>query len=271
MFLMILLMTSLLSSWVLAFILCRGPNRFLALDHPNERSLHTTPVSRLGGVAILTGILSGTLLGFQLNYFSKMPFILLLAASPIVAVSLLDDFRDLSIKLRLIGHATGAAILIFAVDNHSVVDLLFFQLPANTIAAQALVFLFIVWMVNLYNFMDGIDGLAGGMAVIGFGSIAFIGWYAGAEEFALFNAVLAIAAGGFLAFNFPPARIFMGDGGASTLGFLAAGSLIWAQRQDIFPLWLGVLIFSPFIVDASVTLLRRAISGDAFWRAHRSH
>ena len=125
--------------------------------------------------------------------------------------------------------------------------------------------------MNLYNFMDGMDGFAGGMAVIGFGTFAVFGWLAGQQLFAALNLIVAAAAGGFLLFNFPAARIFMGDIGSSSLGFLAAAFMLWADRNGIFPLWIGVLVFSPFIVDATVTLIRRILRRDKFWEAHKRH
>jgi UDP-N-acetylmuramyl pentapeptide phosphotransferase/UDP-N-acetylglucosamine-1-phosphate transferase len=107
--------------------------------------------------------------------------------------------------------------------------------------------------------------------VLGFGGYALLGAMAGAGLFTLLCLVLAGAAAGFLLFNFPRARIFMGDAGSSTLGFLAAAFALWADRDGLFPLWVAVLVFSPFFVDATVTLLRRALKGEKVWEAHRSH
>jgi len=115
------------------------------------------------------------------------------------------------------------------------------------------------------------DGFAGGMAVIGFSTLAMLGWWVGDPVFAALNLVIAGAAAGFLVFNFPPARIFMGDTGSSTIGFLAAGMLLWAERRGVAPLWVSMLIFSPFVVDATVTLVRRFVRGEKVWKAHKSH
>jgi len=115
------------------------------------------------------------------------------------------------------------------------------------------------------------DGFAGGMTVIGFGALGLVGWQTGNENFLLFNIVVVAATSGFLAFNFPPARIFMGDVGSSFLGFLAAGSSIWASKLEILPLWFSILIFSPFIVDATVTLIRRLSTGKKIWKPHKTH
>ncbi len=125
-----------------------------------------------------------------------------------------------------------------------------------------------MWMTNLYNFMDGMDGFAGGMTVIGFGTLALL-W--GGGPFAALAAVAAGAALGFLPLNFPPARLFMGDVGASVLGFLAGGLAILGWKHAVVPLWASVLVFAPFVVDATVTLARRMLRGERIWEAHRTH
>jgi len=129
----------------------------------------------------------------------------------------------------------------------------------------------VVWMTNLYNFMDGMDGLAGGMAVFGFGFLAMAAWFAGNTPLALMNASIAAAAVAFLLFNFHPARMFLGDAGSTTFGFLAAGLGLIGWRDGAWSIWFPVLIFSPFIVDATVTLVRRAMQRERFWLAHRGH
>jgi UDP-N-acetylmuramyl pentapeptide phosphotransferase/UDP-N-acetylglucosamine-1-phosphate transferase len=126
-------------------------------------------------------------------------------------------------------------------------------------------------MTNLYNFMDGADGLAGGMAVIGFTTYAAAAALSGETAFALTNAVVAAAAGAFLLFNFPPARMFMGDAGSVPLGFLAAAFGLSGWQAGIWPWWFPAIVFAPFVADASVTLVRRALRGEKVWQAHRSH
>ncbi len=131
--------------------------------------------------------------------------------------------------------------------------------------------LFVVWMINMYNFMDGMDGFAGGMAVSGFVTFSLFGWLAGHEQYATVSAITAAAAAGFLCFNFPPARIFMGDIGSSTLGLLAAMFSLWGVKDGVFPFWISLLVFSPFLADATVTLLRRLWRREAVWQAHKTH
>jgi UDP-N-acetylmuramyl pentapeptide phosphotransferase/UDP-N-acetylglucosamine-1-phosphate transferase len=117
--------------------------------------------------------------------------------------------------------------------------------------------------------MDGMDGFAGGMAVIGFSALAWLG-----QADAGFSAICLTVAGacaGFLVFNFPPARIFLGDIGSTILGFLVAACGLWGYQAELFPFWALLLVFSPFIVDATVTLVRRLLRGEKVWQAHRSH
>jgi UDP-N-acetylmuramyl pentapeptide phosphotransferase/UDP-N-acetylglucosamine-1-phosphate transferase len=127
------------------------------------------------------------------------------------------------------------------------------------------------WLANLYNFMDGSDGLAGGMAAIGFGCSAMAALAWGDIQLAAASLSIAGAAAAFLVFNFHPARIFMGDVGSIPLGFLAAAMGILGWRNGVWPLWFPVLVFSPFIVDATVTLTRRLLRGDKVWQAHKEH
>src|SRR5262249_7601544 len=114
----------------------------------------------------------------------------------------------------------------------------------------------LIWMANLYNFMDGIDGFAGGMALLGFGFLALLGAMGGPQFIALVALLTASAAAGFLVFNFPPARIFMGDVGSIFLGFLAGALAVLGVNDGLFDVWAPLLVFSPFVLDATTTLLR---------------
>ncbi len=259
-----------LSTW-LTRLFCHPAARFQILDHPNERSLHERPTPRSGGLAIVAAVFLAGLAG-AVAYRAPLQLLWIgLGALAVVVVSFLDDRMDLSPLYRLSVHAAAAGLLVYAGVGLSTLALPGFVWPLSAPAGAALSFLFVVWMVNLYNFMDGMDGFAGGMAVIGFGTLALLGWLAGSELFAALNAIVAAAAAGFLVFNFPPARIFMGDVGSSTLGLLAAAFSLWGAREGVFPFWVAVLVFSPFIVDATVTLARRLYRGEKIWQAHKTH
>jgi UDP-N-acetylmuramyl pentapeptide phosphotransferase/UDP-N-acetylglucosamine-1-phosphate transferase len=234
---------------VIVFLLKRGQ---LPLDHPNERSLHEQPVPRVGGI----GILAGVLLAFAL--LRAEPVLAALVAV-LTVISYLDDRSHLPIALRFGAHAVAAAVFVFttAPDVHP--------------AWQAVLALATMWVTNLYNFMDGSDGLAGGMALFGFGAYALAAWLAGDAVFVVVAASIAAAAAAFLVFNFPPAKVFMGDAGSIPLGFLAATLGILGWWAGHWPLWFPVLVFSPFIIDASLTLARRLLRGERVWHAHRTH
>jgi UDP-N-acetylmuramyl pentapeptide phosphotransferase/UDP-N-acetylglucosamine-1-phosphate transferase len=250
----IALIAFLVSAFAVAW-LAHGRAAQLALDKPNVRSLHTTPIPRTGGLGLLLGIAVSWLI-----VMPKLSWAWWLALVLIVVVSLIDDLRGLHAGARLIGHLLAATLTALML------------LPADTAPwLTAAVILGIGWMCNLYNFMDGSDGLAGGMTLIGFGTYAAAAWLAGSTQFALLNLAVALAAGGFLLHNFYPARIFMGDTGAVTLGFLAATLGIIGWQQCDWTWWFPLLVFSPFIADASITLARRAYSRERVWEAHRDH
>lgn len=222
------------------------------LDIPNERSLHTEPTPRTGGVALMTGIFSGWMLLTQF-----WAWWIVLPALGLFILSLVDDVRSLSVNTRLLGHFS-AALLLWSGAAFAWIWLL----P---------VLLFIVWMTNLYNFMDGSDGLAGGMALFGFSFYGIAGLLGGNEAFAMLNFSIAAAALAFLFHNFPPARVFLGDSGSIPLGFLAAAFGVWGWQRSYWPFWFPLLVFSPFVADATVTLLKRTLRGKEITQAHRGH
>jgi UDP-N-acetylmuramyl pentapeptide phosphotransferase/UDP-N-acetylglucosamine-1-phosphate transferase len=218
---------------------------------PNARSLHAHPVPRTGGVAIWTGWLVAWA-AVPVSWHWVAPFAL------VMSVSLIDDVLPLSAAVRLVTHAVAA--LAGAA--------LFLDAGWALLAFDSLV---IVWMANLYNFMDGADGLAGSMGLFGFGAYAAAAALAQRPEVAVLCAALALACAGFLVFNLPPARLFMGDVGAVTLGFLAGLFGLEGISEEIWPWWFPPLVFGPFILDATVTLLRRIRRGAPLASAHRDH
>jgi len=235
-------------AWILAAGLVSAP-----LAQPNARSLHVRPVPRIGGIAIWAGWLVA-LVTVPVSWHWVAPFAL------VVAVSLLDDFRALPAAVRLLAQA-AAAITAGAL-----------VLDANW-ALLAFAALVIVWMANLYNFMDGADGLAGSMGLFGFGAYSAAAVLAGPgrADFAVLCGALAAACAGFLVFNRPPARLFMGDVGAVALGFLAGLFGLEGLSAGIWPWWFPPLVFAPFILDATATLLRRMRQRAPLASAHRDH
>ncbi|MDD5056767.1 MAG: glycosyltransferase family 4 protein [Sideroxydans sp.] len=225
-------------------------------DIPNERSLHAAPTPRIGGVGLMAGILAGwTLLFASLQWWLLLPLLGLLA------VSFLDDIYSLPVKQRLSVQLLAALLLVVGSG----------LLAQQGVVVGVAILLLTVWMTNLYNFMDGSDGMAGGMALFGFGVFGVAALQGDHENFALLNFSVAAAALGFLFFNFPKARVFMGDAGSIPLGFLVAALGLWGWQLGYWPAWFPLLVFSPFIADASVTLVRRSLRGVKITEAHREH
>ena len=260
-----------LTSAVSSGVLSRYRGRFALLDKPNERSLHSRITPRGGGIAILIGLSVGAGLTWRQWWFPGMAPAAF-GLSLVAAVSFADDVWPLPAWARIAVHLVAAILLVGVAGFDPALRLLpGLEWSAPLWAVQTFCVLLSIWLVNLYNFMDGMDGFAGGMAVVGFGTLALLGYLAGSPAYATAAVLVAIASAGFLAFNFPPAHLFMGDVGASSLGFLAAVFILLAERLRLFPLWIGLLVFSPFVVDATWTLVRRALKGRIPWKAHREH
>ena len=243
-------------SFVLAFVAVQLLlSRFarFALDQPNERSLHERPVPRTGGIAVLLG--AAAALGFGAAEL-WLPLSLTLA---LATVSFADDVKSLPVAARLASHLAAGGVLVW------------YLLSPIDLWQAALIVLGIAWLTNLYNFMDGSDGLAAGMSVIGFGAYAVAATLVDEPALATTCLCLATASAAFLVFNFHPARIFLGDVGSIPLGFLAAALGVAGWRDEAWPLWFPLAVFAPFIADATLTLARRLLRGERVWQAHRDH
>jgi len=262
-------------AFAIAFFLSRRLARAADLpglvDYPNARSLHQRPVPRTGGLAMLAGMTVG--MSPAMFAITDPPLrifgFVLAGLAPLALVSLVDDRQGVAARWRILVHLLAAVSLLAAGLDPDHLELPGLAWPVSVWATIFLTLLFIVWMINLYNFMDGMDGFAAGMAVIGFSTLAWLG--RADEPFASICLIVAAASAGFLAHNFPPAKIFMGDTGSTALGFLAAACSLWGSKSGLFPFWVAILVFSPFIADATVTLLRRLLRGEKIWEAHRTH
>ncbi|MGI8896692.1 MAG: glycosyl transferase [Casimicrobiaceae bacterium] len=228
---------------------------------PNPRSLHGAPVPRVGGLAIWAGALPVALVappGIPGNWSIGLISVVIVGV-----ISLQDDWRGVSPARRVavhIGAAIALAAAILSATLHPASDYLVLLLCG--IAT-------IVWGANLYNFMDGSDGLAALMAVVGFTAYAIAALIDGASA----TAYVAIAAATvpLLWINWPPAKMFLGDIGAVPLGFLASGFGFAGVVDGAWPAWFPLIVFLPFIADATVTLLRRLLRGERVWEAHNTH
>jgi UDP-N-acetylmuramyl pentapeptide phosphotransferase/UDP-N-acetylglucosamine-1-phosphate transferase len=240
-----------LSLALVRFLIARA-GRGAFLDRPNARSLHSSPVPRIGGLGLMASALLGIVLAGGPPAAAGGALVLMLP-------SLLDDWRGLPAGLRLALHLCASTAFVRL------------ALPGVSPLVWAALAVGLAWMTNLYNFMDGSDGLAGGMAVIGFGVYALAAALAGHTSLAHACLCVSAAAAGFLVWNFAPARVFLGDSGSIPLGFLAGAIGLYGYREGAWPIWFPLLVFGPFVADASVTLARRALRGERVWQAHRSH
>jgi UDP-N-acetylmuramyl pentapeptide phosphotransferase/UDP-N-acetylglucosamine-1-phosphate transferase len=276
---------ALASAWWITRSLC-SPKSFLSIfAHPNDRTLHSTPTPQTGGLAIVASVVISLIAAVSVFVMTEPAKALLpkgvmasgsvwivLSMLLVFVVSFVDDSRGLPASLRLVVQAVSALIIVVGVG----LTVSSIPIPGGPttqlgIAAIPVSVLFLIWMANLYNFMDGMDGFAGGMTFFGFGFLAYFGWHAHFPVMIIIAFFVSMGALGFLAHNFPPARIFMGDAGSITLGFLAGTLMLLGVRDHTFDFWVPVIIFSPFIFDATVTLVRRAIRRQKIWQAHREH
>ncbi len=266
-----LVFSVIVSVWVLCLFFSKPSSKLYILDKPNERSLHEVPKPRSGGIAIFISILTAWICGLLLHDVDNFIYYLIVGLILLLLVSYIDDKYSIMQIWRLLVHVLVASILVIGVvDVISGFELLGISNEIHLVV-KVIAILFIVWCINLYNFMDGIDGLAGGMGFIGFCSLAWFGWRASNDLFLLFASVVAAANLGFLLHNFPPAKIFMGDVGSIGMGYLVAFFSLWGLQENIFKWWAPILIFSPFFVDATVTIIRRSLAGEKVWQAHKTH
>ncbi|WP_170833114.1 MraY family glycosyltransferase [Microbulbifer marinus] len=228
--------------------------REFALDLPNHRSMHETPVPRTGGWALVAGCLAALAVSpISPPLALSAGFVLLLA------VSAIDDLRHVPARIRFSVHLLAVALVLWALPQ----ALAWWWYPLLLVSG--------VWMINLYNFMDGMDGLAGSMTVIGFASLGLIAMLRGHGDLAGVCALLVAGALVFLRFNWPSASIFLGDAGSTVLGLAAVGVSLYGWQSGAFGLLVPVLVFAPFWLDATLTLLRRMLVGKRWWEAHREH
>jgi Fuc2NAc and GlcNAc transferase len=241
------------------------------MDIPNARSSHSVPTPRGGGVSIVLAFLLALVLLAVQQRVPVSVFIAMLGAGGLVAViGFMDDHGHIAARWRLLGHFAAAAWALFWLGGLAPISFLGVRVDLGFIG-HVLAAFYLVWMLNLYNFMDGIDGIASVEALSVCCGAAFIYSVCGFSELIWMPMFLAAAVVGFLVWNFPPAKIFMGDAGSGFLG-LALGLLslqaAWAAPQ-LF--WAWLILLGVFIVDATFTLIRRLLRGDKVYEAHRSH
>lgn len=247
------------------------------MDMPNERSSHNVPTPRGGGIAIVAAFLVGIVLvqfiGDKSPIYSSYFAGFLLASFLIAAISLYDDMRHCSFRVKLAGYLTAVAVAMLAGIVIDELHLPWFGEVDMGFWAYPLTLLWVFGLTNAYNFMDGLDGMAASTAVVAAGFLAYISFSESSHFIYLASLSLAAAALGFLVFNLPPARIFMGDVGSTFLGLVFAVMAVIAARYDHShtSLFVVPLLLFHFIFDTSFTFIRRWLAGEHVMHAHRTH
>ncbi|MEP7042315.1 MAG: glycosyltransferase family 4 protein [Dokdonella sp.] len=266
-----LLIATLAWSALLTWLAIRYALHRQLLDLPGQRRSHDVPTPRGGGIAIVVAMLAG---GTALALFSATEVAWVALLPPVIgiaAVGWLDDHGGLSTLTRLAMHCVAAA-WVFGAPLLAIVG---FGAgasgdPGLAIVAALVVTLAIVWSINLHNFMDGINGLLTLQAIFVFCVLAGLLAWRGAYGFHLLL-ICAAACTGFLPFNFPRARIFMGDVGSGVLGFAIAVAVLWQIGTPKIAAASGLVLCSAFVTDATCTLLSRMLQGRRWYSAHREH
>ena len=266
-----LLVTVFALSWALTGGLRRYALSKSLIDIPNERSSHSVPTPRGGGVAIVFGFLVALPVLGAFGLLGIGTLYALLGSGLLVAIiGFADDHGHIAAKWRLLGHFVAAVWALYWLDGLAPVTFFGAMIDLGWLG-NVFAVIYLVWMLNLYNFMDGIDGLASAEAMcvcLGSGLVYLI---TGQLEPLWVALVLAGAVAGFLCWNYPPARIFMADAGSGFLGIaLGILSLSAGAVSSVF-LWSWVILLGTFVVDATWTLCQRLLNGDKVYQAHRSH
>ena len=229
------------------------------VDRPNERSLHKQPVPRMGGIALVLGVAVSMFVAAPTDGVRTM----LVLATIVAVLGGVDDVRPLTPAVRFPIHlASAVAFVVFCGPATAPF------IPATVTIVLTVIGL--AGLLNIYNFMDGMDGLAGFQTLAAGAVQAVVFHQAGFEEGAVVGACIAGAAVGFLLYNFPPARMFMGDAGATALGYTFAALAVLGSQHGV-PVTVGLLPLGPFLLDGTFTIFRRVLHKEKPWKAHRSH
>jgi len=250
-----------------------GYARMRLLDQPNERSSHQIPTPRGGGLGLVVGLLVAAVIGLVV-YGSGFGAVLLIPIFAMAALGWWDDHASLSARLRLGLQMVLVGMMVWGIGVPESVVAGGWTIPVPSLIVVVLLVVGGVWLVNLTNFMDGIDGIAGTQGVVGCGGLALLVLPLAADPVMASTWVILVACGGacvgFLVWNWPPARIFLGDVGSTTLGLVFAIGVTAGMHGEI-AIEVLLLPLMPFVADATCTLMRRAWRGERLSQAHRSH
>jgi Fuc2NAc and GlcNAc transferase len=256
-----------LASFVLVTVIHFFLIKFEVLDTPNIRSLHSIATPRGGGLAIAVCFL--VVVGFSVNLPNDIVFAIIGSGILTVAVGFWDDQVHIAARWRLLSHFMAAAWVLFFLGEPPVLQVSGFNINMGWFGVVAVAFC-LVWLLNLFNFMDGVDGIAASETIFVACAGAYFSWLIGLDDLSYISLVLASSTMGFLVLNWPPARIFMGDVGSGFLG-LMLGVIAYISILKGGSIWIWLILLGAFLTDSSITLLRRIISGDKWYEAHCSH
>ena len=252
-----------LTSFSLTYLIKNYAIKKSLIDIPNDRSSHTIPTPHGGGIAIAITWFLGLIYLFFINEIDKTLFFTLLGGAVISVVSFFDDLYNLSPKIRLFTQSLVAISALYILGGLNSIDFGLFVIK-NHIFTNTFAFFMIVWFINLYNFLDGINGYAGSEAV-----------FLGLAGYILFSGnhflVLIVSVLGFLYWNWNKAKIFMGDVGSTLLGYNVAIFTIYYANQNSKNLLIWLILFSLFWFDATLTLFRRWKNKEKLSQAHKKH
>ncbi|MEP5567469.1 MAG: glycosyltransferase family 4 protein [Halioglobus sp.] len=254
-------------SWLLCGLYLRIARRWQILDLPNERSSHLLPTPHGAGLPLFLALVLSVFAADALGASGLSQYYLLLGiAACLVLVGVFDDLRGLSVTLRFAVYALGCAVAVLSILGPLQAG------NAGMLMLAVLAVVALLWVLNLYNFMDGIDGYAASQCLLACCGAALLAWVSGASDtYWLFCLLLAAAHAGFLFWNWPTARVFMGDAGSIPTGFLLGALALLGEAQGYLPLACWLIMLGVFITDASVTLLWRIVTGQPFTQPHRLH
>jgi Fuc2NAc and GlcNAc transferase len=268
---LLLAASSAATSLVLTGLVRRYTLRRGVLDRPNARSSHSAPTPRGGGVALILASAMTMAIAVALKLTRTSDALTLGSGMLVVgAVGWRDDTRGLRPAVRLTVHLAVAFWTVYMFHGLPVVRVGSTSLAVGA-AGYLLGVLGIVWSINLFNFMDGIDGLAASQAVLIFGSGALLLFFRGDHSLGTVSACVAGSSAGFLVWNWPPAKIFLGDVGSGAIGYLVAALAIASENNRSVPLLAFAIISGLFVADATITLMRRVARGERPAEAHRDH
>ncbi|KAA8742502.1 glycosyltransferase family 4 protein [Pseudomonas koreensis] len=266
-----LLLAVVVGSWALTYVLRRYALAKRLIDIPNDRSSHKEPTPRGGGVAIVASfLLALPLLGSIGLMNAETLYGVFGSALIIAAIGFADDHGHIAARWRLLGHFIASAWVLYWTRGLSPILLFNVTFDVGWLG-DILALVYLVWMLNLYNFMDGIDGLASIEAISVCVGMCLIYWITGFNGLMWGPLLLTGAVVGFLFWNFPPAGIFMGDAGSGFLGIVLGAFSLNAAWTAPELLWSWLILLGVFIVDATWTLVTRFFNGNKIYEAHRSH